>query len=282
MWFQTGRKWTWRDHWTYDSTYQSVKLETNNLGHLKNILISWKFTSFLYVEGNFIWSNDGFGGIRMESYSPNHFTIVAGLKSKLPFVADQYTQFLKVWFQNNDAQLSNEKLWIKWHFSFHLSDCQHSAPSIIIQRFFWIWLRHRTFEDPDTVYFFCSPCMYWRTSRWNLRSKKWLSCEWPFNNNWISNGIWKFQKCFTCWQRNFWTPSPRILYFKATMGFGQIKLCSLPYQIKCTMWNFNKINGWFGRYKISYWFKRNQQWFRVLEKTSKFHNVGANERISTN
>lgn len=42
----------------------------------------------------------------MESYSPNHFIIVAGLKSKLPFVADQYTQFLKVRFNQeiNDKE----------------------------------------------------------------------------------------------------------------------------------------------------------------------------------
>lgn len=43
-----------------------------------------------------MWSKDHNGSIRMEPYSPNHFIIVAGLKSKLPFVADQHTQFIKV------------------------------------------------------------------------------------------------------------------------------------------------------------------------------------------
>lgn len=43
-----------------------------------------------------MWSDDGYGGIRMDSYSPHHFIIIAGLKSKIPFVADQHTQFLKI------------------------------------------------------------------------------------------------------------------------------------------------------------------------------------------
>ncbi|ODM97244.1 Limulus clotting factor C [Orchesella cincta] len=79
--------------WTAALYFQSTQCDFRPAGNGHGVIIG---PTTVLIKGNFMWSNDGFGGIRMESYSPNHFMIAVGLKSKLPFIADQHTQFLKV------------------------------------------------------------------------------------------------------------------------------------------------------------------------------------------
>ncbi|CAL8110136.1 unnamed protein product [Orchesella dallaii] len=79
--------------WTAALYFQSTQCDFRPAGNGHGVILG---PTTVLIKGNFIWSNDGYGGIHMESYSPNHFMVVVGLKSKLPFLADQHTQFLKV------------------------------------------------------------------------------------------------------------------------------------------------------------------------------------------
>jgi hypothetical protein len=48
------------------------------------------------VGGNFLWTSKNADAAKLLQHKPSNFVIAVGLKSRQPFQADQYTQFLKV------------------------------------------------------------------------------------------------------------------------------------------------------------------------------------------
>lgn len=73
----------------------------SNVGNYFNVTqvcmqVLIQFSPHISVGGNFLWTSKNADAAKLLQHKPSNFVIAVGLKSKQPFQADQYTQFLKV------------------------------------------------------------------------------------------------------------------------------------------------------------------------------------------